>query len=270
MQFLERLAYFLNSSNLIISISGGVLTYGVVHHFNLEHAAIYALLVAFLIFSVYTLQRIVDEAGFLPSERAVWKHNKPIAFGLAVVLSVFAIVLGIKLFNGNLVLIFPTLFFCFLCFWYTVPFFGKKLREIPGVKIIVTAVTWAYACVFFPLVNEGMPIEQTVILSTLFAAYFVAIILPFDIRDVHIDHFNQSTVPQVIGVPLTKLFGAFLLLVFLIGNYSLGFILLQNCLFGIAVLVQLILLLLTTERRSLLYFGLIDGVITLLGLAYFF
>lgn len=268
MLFSKKITWFLIHSNLIVSISGGILVYGITRLFALQHNWIYALLITLLIFSVYTLQRIVDESGFSPSEPSVWNKNKSIATGLSILSLLSAIIIGIIIFNSSLLLVVLTLFFAFLCYWYTVPFFGGKLREIPGVKIIVTAFTWVYACAFFPLVNEGISLEQAGLFSLLLTLYLIAIILPFDIRDIHTDYFSQSTIPQNIGVSLTKLLGTFLLTVFLTGNFIFDFISPGNWLFTMAVALQIVLLLLSSEKRNFLYFGLIDCSIIVLGCSY--
>lgn len=268
MRFLNRIIYLLIQSNLIIGFSGGFLTYGIARHFSIRHDFLYALIVFLLIISVYTLQRIVDETGFSVSERYVWGKNKSFPFAVSILSLILAAGTGIIIFNRNLYLLFSTLFFSFLCYWYTVPFFGKKLREIPGVKIIVTAVTWAYACAFFPLMNEGIPFEQTVVFSLLLLLYLAAIILAFDIRDVHTDDLSQSTIPQIIGIIPTKILGGLLLISFSAGNTICGFVSVDNRMFHSAVVMQLIFLIFTSEKRNFLYFGAIDVLIVLLGYSY--
>jgi hypothetical protein len=266
---LNRIIIFLIHSNLIISLSGGILTYGIARHFSLEHNWKYSWIVTLLIFSVYTLQRIVDKSGGTNVERVSSVTNQKKSFIASVIVLIVAIFLGLSVFNNNPVLIIWTLVFSVICYWYTVPLFGKKLREIPGVKIIVTAITWSYACAFFPLINEGVLFEQAGLFSIILLFYLVAIILPFDIRDVHTDDLNQSTVPQIIGIIPTKLFGAMLLVVFSELSINCGFVTRENWMFHIAVLLQLFFLIFTSEKRTILYFTLIDLLIILLGLSYF-
>lgn len=270
MQILNGITYFLFHSNLVISCSGGFLTYGIARHFSIEHSSIYAFLVALLIFSVYTLQRIADKSGFPDSGQSVWGSSNLFPVTLSILSLISAVIIGIMIFRSGIILIVLTLFFSFLCYWYTIPFFGKKLREIPGIKIIATAATWSYSCAFFPLVNGGISLEQACLFSSLLLLYFAAIILPFDMRDVHTDHLNQSTIPQMIGIPATKLFGTFLLAAFLAGNLFYGIISPDNWIFFTAVLLQLLLLLLTSEKKNYLYFGWIDVLIFTLGISYLF
>lgn len=270
MQTAQRIAYFLIHSNLIISLSGGVLTYGITRHFAVEHNLKYSIIVSLLIFSVYTLQRIVDKSGFTNPKDFLVEKNQKKSFIVSLSSLIFAIILGLSVFNNNPVLIAYTLFFSVICYWYTIPIFGKKLREIPGVKIIVTAITWSYACAFFPLINEGISFGQTGLFSLVLFIYLVAVILPFDIRDVHTDDLKQSTVPQIIGVVPTKLFGAMLLVVFSEASIFYGFATKENWVFHTAVIVQLFFLVFVSERRTIFYFILIDISISLLGVSYFF
>ncbi len=268
MQLLRRSAYFFTRNDLVISSSGGFLTYGIARHFSLEHSSAYAVIVALLTFSVYTLQRIADKPGFANLSNPTLKNITVLSVILSAGSLITAIALGIYCFNSNLLLILLTLLFSFICCWYTIPVFGKKLREIPGIKIIVTALTWVYACAFFPLVNEGIPVDSAGLFSGLLFLYFIAIILPFDIRDVHTDNLSQSTIPQLIGIVSTKLLGTLLLFSFFAGSLLMGIVSFENRVFHAAVAIQVILLLLVSESKTLLYFGLIDLSIVLLGISY--
>lgn len=269
MQFLSRIAYFLIHTDLVISISGGVLTYGIARHFSLEYSTAYAVIVALLTFSVYRLQRIADHTDLFKTE--CLSGSRKVIFPVVVLSFIFlivAIIAGICCFHYHPVLIFLTLIFSFVCYWYAIPVFGRKLREIPGIKIVATALTWVYACTFFPLMNEGVSFTRAGLLAGLLFLYFIAIILPFDIRDVHTDSYRQSTVPQAIGIFPAKLLGVVLLSMFFAGSLSFEFISPVNWLFYGAVITQVILLLLVNEHKTPLYFGLIDALIVLLGISY--
>lgn len=268
MQLFRKIGYFLVASNLVVSFSGGFMTFGIACHFSLEHPLIYAGILSLLIFAVYTLQRIIDQSGFSASEPSVWGNTTTVPIGLSLIAILGALILGISIFHFSIPLVVCSLFFSFLCYWYTAPFFGQKLREIPGIKILVTAITWSYACVVFPLVNEGIPLQEILLFSLLFFIYLTAIILPFDIRDVHIDDLHHSTIPQRIEVPLTKILGVILLIGFAAGNIGYGFIAADNWMFYGAVAMQLLFLLLTSENRNYLFFGCIDLLMVFLGWSY--
>lgn len=268
MQFFRQIGYFLVASNLVVSFSGGFLTFGIARHFSLENSVVYAGILFLLIFAVYTLQRIIDQSGFPASEPSVWGTTTVIPVALSLIALLGAIIMGIYIVHFNIPLVVCSLFFSFLCYWYTAPFFGQKLREIPGIKIIVTALTWSYACVAFPLMNEGIPLGETLLFSLLLFLYLTAIILPFDIRDVHIDDLHHSTIPQRIDIPLTKILGSVLLIGFTAGSIGYGFVAPDNWIFYGAVATQLVFLLLTSEKKNYFFFACIDLLMILLGWGY--
>lgn len=264
----KKIVYFLDSSNLNISFSGAVLTYGIVSHFLMEHALEYALIVFFLTFSIYNLQRLVDKRGFALSEPPLWGKYIYLPLILSITSLLIAFTIGLKLFYFSWWLLLLSVTFAFISMWYTTPIFGLKLREIPGFKIVITALTWGYASAFFPLVNEGLFIGTSGLFMLLIYNYFVAIIIPFDIRDMPIDNLKNSTLPQLLGVEYSKLVGIAFLLIFIIGNLYLGFMEPDNLLFYLAVLVQLLFLVFANQKRPFYYFTLIDFSIVLLGISY--
>ncbi|MDN3724787.1 hypothetical protein QRD02_10365 [Aequorivita sp. SDUM287046] len=106
-------------------------------------------------------------------------------------------------------------------FFYAVPLVRhKNLRNFSGVKIFVVAFVWAGVSVIVPVIAAQSPIPGDVLL-TFFQRVFivVALILPFEIRDVPYDSLNLKTIPQQIGVRNTKLFGLGALLLCLIFEF---------------------------------------------------
>ena len=98
-----------------------------------------------------------------------------------------------------------------------------RLRDVPFIKIVLIALTWAF-------VTEGLPS----ILATSkmeFLPFFerflfiFAITIPFDIRDLHFDHIRLKTIPQVFGVNKAKWLGiSFLFIAELILFYRCFFL----------------------------------------------
>lgn len=137
----------------------------------------------------------------------------------------------------RLIQIFSFISFCFLCYYawllpvdtllyflpfgiltvlYIVPFLGgfqKNLREISYLKIFIVGGVWAGVTAVIPLLASGSTIDVDLILLFVQRILFiVALILPFEIRDMQLDFENISTLPQKIGVKQTKRFGFILLL----------------------------------------------------------
>lgn len=102
---------------------------------------------------------------------------------------------------------------------YTLPFFPNKqnARNWKGVKIYIVGITWVGVTVILPLVEAEIPfsIEVLFIAFQRFLLIF-SMVLVFDIVDVRHDDLHLQTVPQKIGVKLTKKLGYLLLLLLLI------------------------------------------------------
>lgn len=99
-------------------------------------------------------------------------------------------------------------------FFYAVPFLrSKNLRNFSGVKIFVVALVWAGVTVIVPVAASQIPLSWDVFLTFLQRILIVvALILPFEIRDVPYDSLNLKTLPQLVGVRNTKLIGLAVLL----------------------------------------------------------
>lgn len=100
---------------------------------------------------------------------------------------------------------------------YTVPIFPKQanLRNLSGIKVYIVAFCWAGVTTLLPLINAGMDISMDVILK--FCQRFLLVlilILVFEIIDLSEDDPMLRTVPQIIGVKMTKWLNILLLLPF--------------------------------------------------------
>lgn len=158
----------------------------------------------------------------------------------------------------------------FIAFFYVVNIFhGRNLRDVPHMKIHLIAITWSIVLILFPMINEGITDNITLYLLAHYA-YVLAITIPFDIRDLKYDEATKRTIPQILGVQGAK----FLALVLL--GLCLSLLIYAHPEFGanpliyLATGIQMILVLGMNPNRSDLYCaGAIDGVIMVLGLAYF-
>ncbi|MGY0391783.1 hypothetical protein ACW5R3_04355 [Bizionia sp. KMM 8389] len=137
--------------------------------------------------------------------------------------------------------------FGLVTFLYAIPFLPKKmfvdqqqnLRNISGVKVYVIALVWAGVTVFIPLLNNNHLLEVTVIWAFIQRFILVlALMLPFEIRDMQFDSIKLGTIPQKIGVVNTKIMGVVLAVLFL----ALEFLL--PCSGSIKLITQLLITLL--------------------------
>ena len=137
----------------------------------------------------------------------------------------------------RLIQIFSFICFCLLCYYawllpfetlvfflpfglltglYIIPFLGgfqKNLRKISYLKIFVVAGVWAGVTAVIPLIAVENEIDSNLVL--IFAQrmlFALALILPFEIRDMQLDFEDVKTLPQKIGVEQTKKVGLALLL----------------------------------------------------------
>lgn len=120
------------------------------------------------------------------------------------------------------ILLYIAIFGC-VTFLYAVPFLPKNLfmdqqknlRSIGGLKIYVIATVWAGVTLMLPLINADHHIDTDVWL-TAFQRFvlIIALMLPFEIRDLRYDSLKLSTIPQKIGIKKTKAIGFLLMLVF--------------------------------------------------------
>lgn len=110
------------------------------------------------------------------------------------------------------------LFFAFLTVLYALPLFKlwrsqeyKSLRFIPGVKVFIIALVWAGVCVLIPVLQNQFKLNLKVWL--IFVEFFlivVVLMIPFEIRDLKYDTKGLKTLPQLLGVKYTKIFGLIL------------------------------------------------------------
>lgn len=108
-----------------------------------------------------------------------------------------------------------------ITFFYAIPLLPKKffikagkLRAISGFKIYIIAFVWSVTTVIVPFVNEDVMISHDVILTAIQRFLYVLIaMLPFEIRDLQYDSIKLSTIPQRIGIKLTKVIGFILCVV---------------------------------------------------------
>lgn len=151
----------------------------------------------------------------------------------------------------------------FLSLGYIFPVFGEKnlrLRDFNGVKIFLVAIVWAYVTVILPTL-EGDVLGMATVLMFLERAFFVfAITLPFDIRDLKVDAYNEvKTIPAMLGVKRTQwlsfvLLGLMLLIAFFLyeWNIILG-------LFLSVVLTAFFIKISPKQTNDYFFTGLMDG-----------
>lgn len=88
-----------------------------------------------------------------------------------------------------------------------IPGAGRRLRDLPLLKIFVLSLTWAFLTVCVPAIStENMDVTVVVPMYIERAALIFALTIPFDIRDASADGKNGvRTLPNVIGFRNSKI-----------------------------------------------------------------
>lgn len=133
---------------------------------------------------------------------------------------------GIALAGGTFYLLNFELFeilvlipFLLATIFYVLPFKNKftGLRNIPGLKLLLIAVTWAGLTAYLPLFSAHISDVRQMNLFVIQRLLFIlAITIPFDIRDAQFDLPGLNTLPQVIGVNKAKIIALVALLLVII------------------------------------------------------
>tara|TARA_X000000368_G_scaffold345614_1_gene284773 strand:+ start:94 stop:681 length:588 start_codon:yes stop_codon:yes gene_type:complete len=139
---------------------------------------------------------------------------------------------------------------------YCLPLPGFKInfRGFKGLKIHLVALSWVLMTVFLPLTLEGVSLKE---LSFMYGfqryLFVIAATLPFEIRDLKLDHPNLSTWPQRWGVKNTKILGFVLLILFLFLEALFNF---SYC-FEITMMIAIILMvfILISKKEQPKYFS---------------
>jgi hypothetical protein len=92
---------------------------------------------------------------------------------------------------------------------------ARNLRNLGGLKIFLVAMAWAGATVVLPTLGSSHPVTWDVWVETAQRFFFVlALLIPFEIRDLRYDDPELRTLPQRFGVQRTKIIGVLFVLLF--------------------------------------------------------
>ena len=157
---------------------------------------------------------------------------------------------------------------------YVLPFIGAKrrLRDLSYIKVFAIAIVWPLVSVLLPAYEFGMQASLLVALLMLEKfCFLMAITLPFDIRDIEVDLFNNvKTIPNQIGaqrsVYLAEMFLFMATFIFSIG-YSISLISWGSLIgYLFANMVAAFLIWYAPRNKHDYYFtGLLDGTMVLQG-----
>ncbi len=100
-----------------------------------------------------------------------------------------------------------------IVFAYVFPVFKRRnLRSVGKLKIYLVAFSWTIAVVITPIVHYNITLEYQLVMEVIQVfVLVVALIIPFDIRDLQYDNRILETLPQKIGIKQSKVVACFLL-----------------------------------------------------------
>lgn len=161
------------------------------------------------------------------------------------------------------ILVYIAIFGC-VTFLYAVPFLPKdlfrdkqqNLRSIGGLKIYVIATVWAGVTLILPLINYDHQIDMDVWL-TAFQRFIliIALMLPFEIRDLQYDSLKLSTIPQKIGIRNTKIIGIVLMVIFFLIEFLKDTLRSNEILISLIIMVLVMLLLIFSKKDQAMYYS---------------
>ena len=105
---------------------------------------------------------------------------------------------------------------------YALPVFSKKrnLRALPGFKIYVIGFVVSIVTVLLPLVLYEDLLQRDIVIEFIQRFLLViALIIPFEIRDLKFDTAQLGTIPQKTGVDNSKKIGYFLVAMVVTAEY---------------------------------------------------
>lgn len=264
---LEYIVYL----NFIISISAGFLASGIANAFAFENYLNYGFFGFFSTLSVYNIQRLIKSKTDKKTPWLNWVHkHKVVVISISFISVILAGYFFIKILNKFTPVVFVLIAVAVLiAYYYVIRIGNKSIREMPYLKIHSIALTWTIVIILFPLVNEDA-LNRDILMYFIPAhyIYFIAIAIPFDIRDLKHDLLSQNTIPQIVGIKRAKIISILLLCLTIIGVGYFSSLLLKP-LFLISFIIAIVLVAFTNENRHEYYFSiLLDATIALLGLSY--
>jgi hypothetical protein len=217
MRFVKQIFNFYINSSIHVALAIYSLTFITLIQLNIPYDEDLLLFVFFGSITGYNFVKYFGLAKFHHRSLANWLRViqlfSLICFG---VMCFFALKLQ---FNAIILLLLMAL----ITFFYAAPLLPKELfldnaynlRTISGLKVYVISFVWTVVTVLLPVINNNYSIDHDVlIISFQRYLYVIILILPFDIRDLHYDSLKLGTIPQRIGISMTKKLGVFLLILF--------------------------------------------------------
>ena len=217
MRILKRVLDFYIFSNIHVALAVFCLTKITLTRHGIENNLL-PLFVFFSTIASYNFIRLYRISKIQGWVFQFIKTYKRLILAITILSGLIALFIVFKLAVKTIFLVIPLGFFTL---FYVVPIPIKKnnkvaLRSVAFLKLFLIAISWASVTVLIPYINYNSVLDSEAVLIFIQRFLFVLVItIPFDIRDVRFDTIHLRTLPQVIGIKQSKIFGLFLILVFL-------------------------------------------------------
>jgi 4-hydroxybenzoate polyprenyltransferase len=266
---IKTLSKYIVYTHLHIGLSAAFITFGTAYHATITNYLLYGITAFFATISVYNFHGVYKAQQLKSSAKHTWicGHQLYVNWLIAVSTSITLLLLMFLLKKPFIVL--PLLFVIgFVSYYYVIPIKGSPLREQPFMKVIYVAATWTSFLLIFPSLNEGIIALHWGEICAYFCL-FVAIALPYDIRDVSIDQQKFKTLPSSIGSQKTMLISVSAYLISGTLILSTDRTTIYNPIFWGVFGSNVLLLLAVFYRKKEPYFELLDSAFGMIGLIYF-
>jgi hypothetical protein len=260
----------LSRINFFVAMGAGVLALGWCSFLNVDDALIFSGLITFSVCSVYNAHRIYKcERKLSQPEMNAWYAKNKTLVKAAFFLSFTMIPVCLRMLNLSfsqyLLLGTGTLFTT----WYVVPFFSFRLREISLLKAPLVALVWTGILVVFPQLKSMHFTPDFMAFALAFFCYFLALTIPFDVRDLSQDATTHDTIPMVLGVGKSRCLAVILLVISILiiakinQNSWLMFLLIPS------YAITAVFILATNEYRREVFYAGLDATMVLVGIAFY-
>jgi hypothetical protein len=256
--------------NFFVAMGAGVLALGWCSFLGLDDALIFSGLITFSVCSVYTAHRIYKcERKLSQAEMNDWYAKNKALVKTTFFISFMMMCVCLRMLNLSfsqyLLLGIGALFST----WYVVPIFSFRLREISLIKAPLVALVWMGILVVFPQL-ESVPFTLDFMAFALaFFCYFLALTIPFDVRDLSQDATTHDTIPMVLGVGKSRCLAVILLVASALiiakinQNSWLMFLLIPS------YVITAVFVLATNEYRKEAFYAGLDATMVLVGIAFY-
>lgn len=143
---------------------------------------------------------------------------------------------------------------------YAVPFFlpekdrdQKKgnLRSIAGLKIYIIGGVWTGVTVILPVLDYRLPLYEDVwVVSAQRFLYVIAVMVPFEIRDVQYDAKRLRTLPQIVGIKKAKIIAIIWLFIYVLLEFLRDDISVSSMCLHLAMVAATIFVITLSRKRT--------------------